>query len=407
MIVILHSPAALGAAKTIETDLGAAFNGHVGLSTVAADAATVWPSTAAWDDLLLVVYDKLAFPDAGKKFISDYLAARPKASILPVALDLDHKMPPEPAAGIKALEYDDAAKGKGGRLAHRAGCMLGLRMQGRDSKVFVSYRASDGKRIADQIYDHFIGLGHTPWKDEARELDGDTKILPGEKVQEEIDAALGDASLVLLLDTPDAPASTWIRHEVDSADAQLLPVLPVVFRVSTDDKKGPRFRSLLALRRWIAMDMPDPSVISPLNDAQLEEIVVKVEKYQCEIFQRKCRVPFIVEKQFVSQGFDWNEVDKRLLMFESLRRQSVRLRTRVLSHCSIFDQIHGPAVERFRAFIKSTAPSNYSLFIYDGDLLSQVEIEEIVRNEAEELIILHHQELASLLTSNFMKLEAA
>jgi len=40
-------------------------------------------------------------------------------------------------------------------------------------------------------------------------------------------------------------------------------------------------------------------------------------------------------------------------------------------------------------------------------LLSEEEIEDIVHSEAEELIILHHQELASLLSSNFMKLEAA
>ena len=39
---------------------------------------------------------------------------------------------------------------------------------------------------------------------------------------------------------------------------------------------------------------------------------------------------------------------------------------------------------KFRAFIKTT-PSNYSLFIYDGDLLSEVEIEDIVHREAEEI----------------------
>ena len=155
------------------------------------------------------------------------------------------------------------------------------------------------------------------------------------------------------------------------------------------------------------MEQPDPASKPPLTDDQLDQIVTAAEKYQCEIFRRRCRVPFIVEKQFVSQGFDWKEVDKRLLMFESLKRASVRLKTKVLSHCSIFDQIHVPAVERFRKYLQATGRSNYSLFIYDGDLLSQVEIEDIVRNETEELIILHHQELASLITSHFTTLGAA
>jgi hypothetical protein len=407
MIVILHSPDCLTVAESIAADLTAAFNGHVSVSLISADSSAPWPSTASWDDLLLVVNDGKAFPDPGNGFIADYSSARANARLLPIALDLAHKKPPPAVASIKALEYDDSAKGETGRLVHRAGCMLGLRMQGRDSKVFISYRGTDGRAIADQIYAHFLSLGHSPYQDEAKEFDGDTKILPGEAVQQQIDAALADASLVLLLDTPAAPSSIWIRHEVETADAQLLPILPICFREANSPKKGPRFRSLLALRRWVDMEQPDPASKSPLSDDQLDEIVTAAEKYQCEIFQRKCRVPFIVEKQFTSQGFDWKEIDKRLLMYESLKRASVRLKTTVLSHCSIFDQIHLPAVERFRKYLKDTGRSNYSLFIYDGDLLSQVEIEDIVRNETEELIILHHQELSTLISSNFTKLGVA
>ncbi|MGD0798408.1 MAG: toll/interleukin-1 receptor domain-containing protein [Acidobacteriaceae bacterium] len=406
MIVILHSPDCQNVAELIAADLTAAFNDHVSVSLRSADATSAWPSAASWDDLLMLVYDSKPFPDSGNAFITDFSSARANARLLPIATDVAHRRPPKAAEAIKALEYDDGAKGSAGRLVHRAGCMLGLRMQGRDSKVFISYRATDGKGIAEQLYARFLSVGHSPYQDEAKELDGDTKILPGEKVQQQIDAALADASLVLLLDTPSAPSSEWITHEVDTADAQLLPILPVCFRAAGDPKRGPRFRSLLALQRWVSMELPDTTSKAPLTDHQLDEIVAAAEKYQCEIFQRKCRVPFIVEKQFVSQGFDWKEVDKRLLMFESLKRANVRLKTTVLSHCSIFDQIHGPAVERFRKFLKDTGRTNYSLFIYDGELLSQVEIEGIVRNETEELIILHHQELATLISSNFTALGA-
>jgi len=394
-------------AESIAADLTAAFNGHVSVSLASADSSSAWPSVTSWDDLLLVVYNGNAFPDSGNAFIADYLSSRTKPRLLPIAVDSAHRKPPITAEAIKALEYDVSAKGKTGRLVHRAGCMLGLRMQGRDSQIFISYRATDGKAIADQLYAHLLNLGHSPFQDEAKELDGDTKILPGEDVQQQINVALANASLVLLLDTPSAPTSPWIKIEVDTADAQLLPILPVCFAEASDSKKGPRFRSLLALRRWVSMTLPDPDTKAPLTEDQLDEIVMAAEKYQCEIFQRKCRVPFLVETQFVSQGFDWKEVDKRLLMFESLRRASVRLKTSVLSHCSIFDQVHVPAVEIFRKYLRDTGRSNYSLFIYDGELLSPVEIEDIVRNETEELIILHHQELATLISSNFTVLGAA
>jgi len=104
--------------------------------------------------------------------------------------------------------------------------MLGLRVQGRDSKIFISYRASDGARIAQQLYTHLESLGHRPFLDQAREIDGETKILPGSPVQDQIDEALDEARLVLLIDTPDAPHSLWIKHEVDTANALLLPILP-------------------------------------------------------------------------------------------------------------------------------------------------------------------------------------
>src|SRR5439155_3871738 len=141
---------------------------------------------------------------------------------------------------------------------------------------------------------------------------------------------------------------------------------PICIRDESDHKQGPRFRSLLALQRWVSIQTRDAADASPLSVEQLGEIVGEAEQYLCEIFKRKCRVPFIVEKEFVSHGFTWKALDKPLLMFESSKNQSLRLRTKVLSHCSIFDPVYTPAIKRFRAFLKETTHTNYSLFIYDG-----------------------------------------
>jgi hypothetical protein len=311
------------------------------------------------------------------------------------------------AEAIKALEYDSSAKGPRGRLANRVGGMLGLRVLGRDSKVFISYRATDGAAIAKQLYSYLESIGHRVFLDEAREFDGETNILPGSPVQMQINEALEKANLVLLIDTPSAPASPWIKHEIDTADALLLPILPLCFRDKDDKKIGPRFPSLVALQRWVSVQRPDPAHTRPLSISQLDDIVNEAETYLCEIFQRKCRVPFIVEKEFVSRGFAWIVLDKRLLMFESSKNLTSRVHTRVLSHCSVFDPTYGPALKRFAVFLNSTARSNYSLFIYDGELLSEPILKEIAEAQSEPVIILHHQELATLIDSNFTTMVAA
>jgi hypothetical protein len=96
-----------------------------------------------------------------------------------------------------------------------------------------------------------------------------------------------------------------------------------------------------------------------------------------------------------------------MLVFESSKSTSRRLRTKVLSHCSIFDPNYSPAVRRFEDYLRETAHGNYSLFIYDGELLSEPQLEEIAKSRDDEVIILHHQELAALISSNFTSLVAA
>jgi hypothetical protein len=76
----------------------------------------------------------------------------------------------------------------------------------------------------------------------------------------------------------------------------------------------------------------------------------------------------------------------------------------VLSHCSIFDQIYVPALKRFADYLRTTDHANYSLFIYDGELLSALQLQELVEDQLQEVIILHHQELATLIDSSFTKL---
>ena len=407
MIVILYPIRCRMIAESAKADVLAAFAGHVEVVQVNAESAAAWPgSSLAWDDLLIVIFDASPFPDAGVRFIAEYQNQRgDDAMVLPVAFDPASQKPPNPAEGIKALLYDPTAAGERGRLANRTGGMLGLRVQGRNTKIFVSYRGVDGSEIAKQVNTHLQSLGHRTFLDQAKEFDGEPTILPGSPVQKEIDDALETANLVLLIDTPKAPESLWIRHEIDTADALLLPILPICFRDDADPKKATRFRQLLALQRWVMVRTP-PTGPAPLSSDELDQIVAEAEAYLCEIFRRKCRVPFIVKNEFVSRGFEWTVLNQKLLMYSSSRTGG-RLKTRILNHCSIFDVIYEPAIKRFHSFLDDAGHVNHSLFIYDGELLPDHEVQDFAKGIPDSVVILHHQELASLIDSNFAMLGAA
>src|SRR5665213_809157 len=153
MIIILYQSGCQGIAQKVAKDLRNAFTNHVTVALIAASSSSSWPTEPSWDDLLIVMHNGQKFPATGNSFIRQFIKKRPQsANLLPVALDLSATKPPKAAEKIKALEYDKAAKGPTGRLANRVGCMLGLRIQGRDCKIFISYRATDGTTIAKQLH---------------------------------------------------------------------------------------------------------------------------------------------------------------------------------------------------------------------------------------------------------------
>jgi hypothetical protein len=402
MILLLCQRGEKALADSLASEIAKAFNGHFEIHVVIADEKHLWPKEADWDDLLIVLFDKKDFPELGNDLIQDYLHKRQgKGLVLPVALKSAHTRPPKQAESFKAFPLDPMTLEARARLVRRVGAMIGLRVQQRDNAIFVSYRATDGKAIAVQLEQYLKSLGYPVWLDEAKELDGETKILPGTEVQSQIDEALAKSSILLLLDTPDAPHSRWITHEVDTANGMLLPILPLCFRAASDGKKGPRFASLRN-PRWIALPLP-AAAISPLPNDQLAEIANQMEEYLCELIQRKCRVPFLVEREFVTRSFSWKMLDKKILVGESVKGAGTRFPTRVLSHCSVFDYIHAPALNAFSAFMAKTDRPNYSLYIYDGEIIPEPQLADFIKDNPSKdpIFILHHQELAALIESNF------
>jgi len=99
---------------------------------------------------------------------------------------------------------------------------LGLEPFSRDCRLFVSYKRSDGMEAAHAIYRHFRGEGFDAFLDSE-----DEAIEPGEEFQSRIHEAIPEKDFLLLVESPDAADSDWVRKEVSVALANRVSILVV------------------------------------------------------------------------------------------------------------------------------------------------------------------------------------
>lgn len=116
---------------------------------------------------------------------------------------------------------------------------LGLEPFPRNCRLFISYRRSDGGEVADAIYRHFRGIGFDAFLDTE-----DQAIEPGEDVQDRIHEAIPEKDFLLLVDSPEAADSPWVREEVNVALSNRVDI----YVVRVGDSQGfPRVRELPTL----------------------------------------------------------------------------------------------------------------------------------------------------------------
>jgi hypothetical protein len=122
---------------------------------------------------------------------------------------------------LNAVAWDDGAE-PGGLVIQAIRSHLGLEPFKRDCRLFVSYRRTDGTSAAHAIYDHFGKQGFDAFLDTENEA-----IEPGETFQPRIHQAIPEKDFLLLIDSPDAANSKWVREEVSVALANRVAILPV------------------------------------------------------------------------------------------------------------------------------------------------------------------------------------
>lgn len=397
MILILTEDGTEPAAQALAAALTAEYS--LANAPAIVPSGAVWARSVEWDDLLLVVYKSGTLAPSAAQYIQAYRDAhKTVGGIIPVGTNPAFLVPPNPISGIKAGLWDGSPE-RTARIVKSAGVFLGLAFRPGSQRIFVAYPASDGEALAKAIHDRLQFEGFNPWLDVAKE-----NIAVGDDVQEEIRRSIDTAAMILLVDTPDAPASKWISIEIDMAISQLVPVLPIVI----GDERTSRFIQLQSLRRQVVVGQNGPGA-QPLSDAEWDEVLNEVGQLLLSAYRRRLKILSRAQSAFKENGFQWHVLDERLRMYRADKNMGLMGKVVTLSHCLVHDITYLPALKAYWRYLKTyadLAAVNQKLCIYDRDrVLSEAEMETLKNNLPDmNPILAHYNELELLLASNFTAL---
>ena len=173
---------------------------------------------------------------------------------------------------------------------------MGLALRPGRNKLFISYRAADGKASAKKIHECFERRGYEAWLDEANDFGGNPNLELGVDVQKEIEARLEDAQALVLIDSPKANESSWVRFEVETAVGKMIPIYPVVLHPKTEATSASRFRVLSGLHRRICIASESDGEKMVFDNSELPNVVDNVEQYLMNVYRNRVVQPRALEK---------------------------------------------------------------------------------------------------------------
>lgn len=327
-----------------------------------------------WNSILVVLFDMNSTQnrDLSEIYDSYMQTSDNRGHIIPVSCDTTATLP-TPFDRIKSIPLN--GDNSENIFLSRVGSFLGLRWIPKESDIFISYKVSDGKNIALQVKKILEDENFNVWLDEDRDDDNEGNIKVGEDCQEVIKAAVDKSSMVILIDTPEAIRSKWVNAEIDYANGSVVPVLPLVFR--NDGIKGPSFRSLLELQRWLEFSY-DPRQPFTFSEAQTEELYNYIHKYLIDFHNRKKQLPGKIATHFTANSFSRRNdqaLEKKLCSI--FDRKSKWSRT-VFTHAFCYPVFFKTAVQTFSNFLSQLGHSPHHYFIiYDGITWLDSEIDEV------------------------------
>ncbi|WP_368666507.1 MULTISPECIES: toll/interleukin-1 receptor domain-containing protein [Corallococcus] len=163
--------------------------------------------------------------------------------------------------------------------------------------AFISYKRDESRGVALQLYQALDACSFEVFLDTH-------SIKRGEEFQPMLWDRLGDADLLILLDTPNALTSTWVEQEVARAHNLGLGVLQLIWPAPHKRTPGTELCEPFVLEANDFTDNPNSSGTT-LNKFKLEEIVARAESTRARsLASRKTRVITEFCKQMKTHGVD-------------------------------------------------------------------------------------------------------
>lgn len=333
---------------------------------------------------------------AAMQWLTKWSTARGWIPILPVALDPQSLVPPAPLDGIKSRVWPEDKD----QLLTTTGACLGMAIRPGRSKLFISYRKSDAFKAAEQLRAHMVNAGYDVFLDEADDSFDVPNLEIGEDVQGRIAEKLQAANLMILLDSPLAPQSKWVRVEIEIASGKSIPIMPIVLHTA-DQAPNSRFRVLADLHRQTSVRTADIGGQLSFSDKQLPEIATSVEHYLLHLYVCRSVQPRRLAKVFEQNSWRFDRHAKKRDLYDAGTRTSPQHSVRMLACCSFEDPVFVPSVRAFLHDIGELAAGKElfarHLYLYPGNVLYPDDLDYIQRQEVPELFganteLIHYDE---------------
>jgi hypothetical protein len=349
------------------------------------NGSPVMPAGAA----VMLLFDKdFVLSAEATAWLAKWKQGRGWIPLLPVALDGGSSIPPEPFAGIKSRVWPQDQE----QLLTTVGAYLGMAIRPGRTKLFISYRKADAFEAAKKLHDHFAKAGFDVFLDEADDRFDVPNLEIGDDVQAEIAEKLEASNAMILLDSPQAPGSKWMRVEIETAIGKPVPVVPVVLYTSGHEPSS-RFRSVAGLHRRICIRTPEAGGQLQFTDSHLTAIASNLEQYLFNLYICRSVQPRRLARVFAQNQWQFDHHCRKGNLYDARTGTPPLPIFRMLACCSFEDPVFVPSVRAFLRDIDELGSGNERfarhLYFYPGNILYP-----------DDLAFLQDQEIPELRTAN-------